>query len=220
MEIICQTPSSPFSQSSSDESWKYVREGFDLLAKSAEELAPFSPKKSTNLAFARQLHLDGVGYILKSLPADLKPEEQLILQSSLPSSILADEREIQRTLPASGESPPYFQKCIKGFIIQLFLVFQYLLPYLQHFIQISLEYERSHKISERLFRASMAGLNYAITRVFEIRERVSTMSDGRAEEVVIDSVGWCFVNILGGLYNGCREGMVNLKEDRDRSRLA
>jgi hypothetical protein len=174
--------------------------GMNLLSISmAESSAVSTNPQFGNASFARQLYIHALTYLLRGLPSDLTPEEQLSIHSALPLAIPLHSSASGSPAPPE---PSLLHRTLASIIVQLFVFIQFLLPYIRWLVSTAYEYEREHKIGERVWREGMekgkSGVETAATLL--------AMGDGRVGKAAM----WVVEGVTGGVHEGLGEGMAVL----------
>jgi hypothetical protein len=206
---------------------KLWKSGLNLLSLAAEESSIISrDPRFGNAGFARQLYLHAVVYLIHGLPADLTTEEQLSIRSSLPSGVVESLRLEANPAYASTPSTPVttsqtslLHRTLASIIVQLFVLFQFVLPHLKSLLSSAYRYERTHKISERALGGSIATMDALGKRGLLVSEAVLGMSDGRVGRMVADVTSWLIDGITGGIHEGLGQGMVIIGAMRPASEV-
>jgi hypothetical protein len=138
--------------------------GLNLLSYSIEESSNLSqPNSQSNSSFARQLYIHSLSYLLRGLPTDLSPDEQLSIRSALPSTVVspitisqASSSTPETKLNITRSQPPsILHRTLASTILQLFILFQFLLPYLRVLLNRAYQYERQHRITEKVLASGV-----------------------------------------------------------------
>jgi hypothetical protein len=188
--------------------------GFNLLSLAADESSIISQDpRFGNPSFARQLYIHAMIYLLRALPADLTVEEQLSVRSSLPQGVVATHLEGQGYASRSSMSrttnqPSILHRTLASTIVQLFILFQFLLPYLKYLLSSAYQYERTHKISERVVSGSISTVDTLGKRGVLFSEAVLNIGDGRVGQLLAQGASWLVEGVAGGIQDGLGEGMV------------
>jgi hypothetical protein len=163
----------------------------------------------------RSLYINGLSYLLEALPSDLTNGEIKTIENHLPKRLHSSisSRYGQRPVGPSvmrntSTQPSYLHRFLSSVIIYGFLFAQLLLPYVKALLQSIYQYERSHRITERLVAATLevaddltkSGATSATTAVRSNQGKIAT---------VISSVTyWWIEGFAGGIYEGIGEGMI------------
>merc|ERR1712098_969485 len=100
-------------------------------------------------------------------------EEQLSIRSSLPQGVVEPLRlEVngfsQPPASASDSQPSLLHRTLASTIVQFFIFAQFVLPYIKYLLSAAYQYDREHKISEKVLSQGIetvdtlgkAGLSY------------------------------------------------------------
>jgi len=208
-------------QSDSGVQWKYAKQGFSLLALAAQEESLLEQDP----VFGRKLYLDSLGYLSRGLPADLSAAEVAGLRLALPESLSgpmgggevaarAAEGRVERR--REGREVSMLHEAVASITLQLFLVLSFILPYVQLLLQQAYQYDRRHRISDKLVRQSYQLVDHLGRHAMVLAAHVCTMNDGQIGVVVRDVGFWWLQGVSGGLYDGFGEGMQTLRRDTER----
>ena len=184
----------------------------NLLSLAVAESSTTSPEsRFGNRGFARQLYIHSLTYILRGLPSDMTADEQLSIRSALPAEI-AEPTHLQSVLekskiPADSE-PSLLHRTLAFSIIQLFILLQFLLPYVKFLLNAAYRYEREHKISQKIISQGIETIDVAGKRGVEAAGMVFGMGDGRVGQLLTDAASWVVEGVTGGIHEGVGEGMV------------
>lgn len=183
--------------------------GLDLLGSAVIEAQ--YPDKG-NQAFARQLYIHALGYLLQGLPQNLSQAEAKTLQASIPPSLQSDDRT--RDASASnrtnaGPPPPsLLHRLLASGIVQLFIFFSFIVPYIKICLRSAYKYERSHRVSERVFAAGVDMVDKVGQRSLGIAGTVMQVGNGKVGNLMAGTCAWWIEGISGGIHDGVGEGMA------------
>lgn len=159
-------------------------------------------------------------YLLDALPSDLTPDETTMLQHRLPEQVIdavASSSHPQIThLEGPTQSraiqPPrsYLHRLLASSIVQIFLVIRFLLPYFRIFLRQIYEYERSHRITERIVTTTLEAADGLGKSSVNIGSAVCKLNEGRVGAAVGNLATWWIEGVAGGIYEGVGEGMMHL----------
>jgi hypothetical protein len=93
-------------------------------------------------------------------------------------------------------------------IVQIFILLQFLLPYLQYLLSAAYQYEREHKILEKVLSQSLETMDTIGKRSLTITGAIYGMGDGKVGQVITDLSIWVIEGVTGGIHEGVGEGMV------------
>lgn len=177
--------------------------------------------------FIRQLYIHSLTYLLRGLPSDLSSSETMSLQSALPASMLTSfQLEVSdralAPLPhstAAAESemkPSVLHRLVASAIVNLFLIFNLLLPYIQLVVAHAYRYERKYKISERVFRSSLTAVDEVSRRGLDLADAVCRLNDGKVGRLLGDYMVWWVRGVTGGIHQGLSDGLNALSAENKR----
>lgn len=180
--------------------WKFANRGMNSLAVAVDEASTLSTTpRFGNASFARQAYIHALVYLLQGLPTNLGPEERLSIRTALPAGVVpSPSSSYSSTEPA----PSLLHRTLAFTIIQLFLLFQFLLPYIKYFVGVVYEYEREHKIGETVWRTGIEGGKKGVEGVGALLE----MGDGRVGK----AAAYVVEGVAGGIHEGLGLGMAAL----------
>ncbi|KAJ5711955.1 hypothetical protein N7488_006111 [Penicillium malachiteum] len=195
--------------------WNRVIPAFNLLRNAGYEAQqPYADGRLT-----RSLYINALMYLLDALPSDLTLEETTMLQNRLPESV---KLSISSNLPSQphpeGQTPTkavpchrsYLHRLLAFVIIQFFLLIRFLMPYLRILLRQLYEYERSHRITQRLVTTTLDAADGLGKKGFDIGTAVCRFNEGRVGMAVGNLLSWWVEGIAGGIYEGVGEGMMHL----------
>lgn len=195
--------------------WKFANQGLNLLSIAVEESSSISQDSSFgNAPFARQIYLHAITYLLRALPSDLTTEEQLSIRSALPAGIVEPLRlETSRVYTsqsriASSAPPSLLHRALASTIVQLFIFLQFVLPYLKYLLTAAYQYDRSHKISEKVLNQSVTTVDRLARAGIAASGAVYGMNDGKVGQMITETVAWVLEGVTGGIHEGVGEGLV------------
>jgi hypothetical protein len=156
----------------------------------------------------------------------MTPEEKISIWSAVPSDVLdlsqvnTSSKEVvrageRRLAEQSGEEPPSFlHRALATFIVQMFVLFQFLLPYINIFAAAAYKYERQNRISERVFASSMNTMDGMMKNTIKVGNSVYQMNDGKVGHALNNLICWWVKGVTGGIHQGVGEGLVVLGIER------
>lgn len=173
-------------------------------------------------SLVRQLYIHGLSYLLRGLPNNLSPEEKISVSSAVPEDVAALRAvKIQSTElvqiksrvlldPNSAEyqKPSILHRALAALIVQMFLVVQFLLPYIKVFMAAAYRYERRHRISERVLSSGINTMDGVMRRSMEISNTVCSMNDGKVGQALNELAVYWIRSVTGGIHDGVAEGLV------------
>jgi hypothetical protein len=180
--------------------------GLSLLHLCASQSSSIEQEGVQGAVVARQLYIDALKYLLRGLPTDLTPDEQLGIRSALGPGVIAPlQAEVSglstsRSSRQTEEHPSLLHRALASFIIQLFILSQFLLPYIRIFLKNAYEYERTHRISEKVLASSIDVIDVFGKRTAGITAALWGMGLGEV-------ITWVVNGVAGGIQEGIGEGL-------------
>ena len=167
-----------------------------------------------NASFARQVYLHAITYLLRALPSDMSTAEQLSIRGALPPGVVEPLRlDVNpgynaRIVSPSSDQPSLLHRTLASTIIQLFILFQFILPYLKYLLSAAYQYDREHKISEKLFSHGIETVDSLGKTGMSFTSTIYGMGDGKVGQVITQTAAWFLEGVTGGIHEGVGEGMV------------
>ncbi|KAF7593821.1 hypothetical protein BBP40_010756 [Aspergillus hancockii] len=165
----------------------------------------------------RSLYINALCYHLEGLPVDLTFEEAARIQQSLHPRI---STPLVAPSPAGFVSQPvharyptersYLHRLLASSIVQFFILLQILTPYLKIVVHRVYQYERSHRVTERVVSATLDAAEQLGKRGVNLGSTVLSLHDGKVGVAVSNLAAWLVEGIAGGVYEGIGEGMTIL----------
>ncbi len=190
------------------------RSGLNLLSLSVDESSTMSQNPQFgNASFARQTYVHALTYLLRALPTDLTTEEQLSVRSALPSGVVEPlhigiNPEYTAHPPSQPTEPSLLHRTLATTIIQLVLLLQFILPYLKYLVSAAYQYDREHKISEKILSHSIETVEGLGKTGLGITAAVYGIGDGKVGDMISQAIVWFVEGVTGGIHEGLGEGMV------------
>lgn len=197
--------------------------GLSLLSLSISESNALSQKPESSAAspsFARQLYIHALTYLLRGLPADLTTEEGLSVRSALPPGIVAPLRlefdgvempsyhgSKNRRRGRKQSQPSVLHRTLATSIINFFILVQFILPYIKVLLRTAYEYERNHRISEKVLASSIETVD-GLGKL-GMKGGAAIWGSGLALGVG-EVVNWIVEGVSGGIQEGLGEGMARV----------
>ncbi|KAH9221435.1 hypothetical protein DL95DRAFT_356171 [Leptodontidium sp. 2 PMI_412] len=204
------------SENKSGIGWKFANQGLSLLSLAVDESSSISHDPNFgNASFARQLYLHALTYLIRALPTDLTTEEQLSIRSSLPQGIV-EPLHLQvngYTQPSSATSdnqPSLLHRTLASTIVRLFIFLQFILPYIKYLLSAAYQYDREHKISEKVLSQGIETVDTLGKTGLSWTGAIYGMGDGKVGQVITETAAWFVEGVTGGIHEGVGEGMVIL----------
>lgn len=167
-----------------------------------------------NQAFARQLYVHALGYLLQGLPQNLSEAEAKSLQASIPPSLQIDDtRRDGQPSPRTTAGPPppsLLHRLLASGIVHLFVFFSFIVPYIKLVLRGAYRYERTHRVSERVFAAGLDLMDQVGQTGFGIAGIVMQIGNGKVGSLMAGTCAWWIEGISGGIHDGVGEGMARM----------
>ncbi|KAK5133598.1 hypothetical protein LTR08_007546 [Meristemomyces frigidus] len=202
-------------RTSSGVRWKYAHQGHTLLSLSTQE----ADAPSHHPQFSRKLYIDSIEYLLHGLPTEMTAQEEASLRCALPSSLLTapsteDQLAVQRTRdierfdqPAPAPDPSVLHRAVAQVTLYAILLVYMILPYVQLLLQRMYQYDRKHKVSDRLLAQGALTADMLGKQTLLLANNLCAMNDGKVGEAVRGAGVWWVQGVSGGVYDGLGEGM-------------
>jgi hypothetical protein len=189
-----------------------------LSAQESRALANDSKRGIPSLT--RQLYLHGALYLLRGLPDDLSNEEIVSLWAAcrdhmcdiavLEADKRASEKQLERTqnqsVVANGQAkqpPSTVHRLVSAVILQMFLLAQFLAPFVSHFLALAYRFERRHRISEHMLKSGIRTVDQAV----KIGDSVCRMNNGKVGNALQDFLIWWMNGVVSGIQEGLEKGL-------------
>ncbi|KAM3425083.1 hypothetical protein BST61_g7049 [Cercospora zeina] len=211
MEVPLQEPDRG---SSSGVQWKYADPGLSSIMLAQSEDA--TPGMSS--IFARKQYISGAACLLHGLPSELSEEELQNLREALPTALKADiatggqlalrskgPDDNVSLRPAAQRST--LQNWVAMFTLYMFLAASFVLPYLQYLLREAYQFDRKHKISDKLLAHGIDAAAAMRRRTLVIASQVCSMNNGKVGEQLRDVSLYMVQGVSAGVYDGIGEGM-------------
>lgn len=187
-----------------------------------ESAAASSDRENGSPSLVRQLYIHGISYLLRGLPNNLSSEEKMTVSSAVPEEVVVLRKvKFQSTdvihvkssvgFDAKGEkyqTPSILHRALAAMIVQMFLIVQFLLPYIKVFLAAAYRYERQHRISERVLSSSINTMDGVMKRSMEVSDTVGRMNDGKVGQALNELAVWWIRGVTGGIHDGVAEGLI------------
>ncbi|KAA8570561.1 hypothetical protein EYC84_002823 [Monilinia fructicola] len=178
------------SESKSGIGWKFANQGYNLLTLAFEEASAISQNSHFgNTSLARQLYLHALTYLLRALPSELTTEESMSLQAAIPKDVVDSLQE--------ESNPSESDQNVAATIIQLFILFQFILPYVKYLLTSAYQYDRTHKISEKVLSQGIVTVDTLGKSGLAITGAIYGMGNGRVGQALTEAVAWVVEGVTG-----------------------
>lgn len=225
-ESVYSTPPIFFaSESKTGINWKYANQGSSLFSQAHAESHTLSQRDDeTTTIFTRQLYIHSLTYFLRGLPSDLTAQETLSLQAAIPESLVPVRVEpcthTMMTLAHDGTiteidsgEPSLLHRVTAILVFRSFVLMQFLLPYIKLLISHAYQFEREHRITQRLVSNGIMTADSLRRTSLQFSRTVCQMNDGKVGKALNDVALWWVAGLTGGLQQGIREGVLMLSND-------
>lgn len=208
------SPLSPHQKGTADD----FRPGMQLLDHSLHESCTLTARDPTQ-TFPRQLYIHACTYLLRALPTEMSAEETISIQNALPREVRegiarqSGTSELVARLGSSSDAAAVpaersiVHRTISYIILQLFLVFNMLLPYIKLLLGVAYRFERKHRISKRAFSAGVQGVDAVGKRGVELSKALCSLNDGKVGQSMNEVMVWWIRSVTGGIHEGVGEGL-------------
>jgi hypothetical protein len=149
-------------------------------------------------------------------------EEQLSIRGALPPGVVEplrlDINSGYKHMNASStiDQPSLLHRTLASTIIQLFILFQFILPYLKYLLSAAYQYDREHKISEKVLSQGIETIDSLGKRGLNFTTALYGMGDGKVGQMITRTAAWFVEGVTGGIHEGVGEGMVIMGAARPR----
>ncbi len=149
-------------------------------------------------------------------------EEQLSIRSSLPQGVVEPLRlEVngfsQPPASASDSQPSLLHRTLASTIVQFFIFAQFVLPYIKYLLSAAYQYDREHKISEKVLSQGIETVDTLGKAGLSWTGAIYGMGDGKVGQVITKTAAWFVEGVTGGIHEGVGEGMVIMGAPRRSS---
>ncbi|KAJ5259374.1 hypothetical protein N7478_012355 [Penicillium angulare] len=166
------------------------RSAFNLLRNAGYE----AQQPHADGRLARSLYVNALMYLLDALPADLTTEETTMLGNRLPHSVKSSlaisssaqhvQVEGQKSTKAPSSPRSYLHRILASVIVYVFVLIRLFLPYIHAFLRWVYEYERSHRITQRIVATTLDAADELGKRSAGIGSTASKLNEGRLGTVI------------------------------------
>ena len=190
------------------------KSGLNLLSLAVDESSTISQNPDFgNASFARQVYIHALTYLLRALPDDLTAEEQISVRGALPPGVveplhLSNHYLSDAQPTVSAESPSLLHRTLASTIIQLFILFQFVLPYIKYLLAAAYQYDREHKISEKVLSQGIETVDTLGKTGLSLTGAIYGMGDGKVGKMITETAAWFVEGVTGGIHEGVGEGLV------------
>ncbi|KAF4126736.1 hypothetical protein GMORB2_0473 [Geosmithia morbida] len=177
-------------------------------------------------ALSRKAYIDGLTYLLKSLPADLNGYEAEQVRAALPVQV--SQRGAGGDLEQSNALRPYYMypsgggrshrgggdgrrrnstvhRVVHALVLNMILVVHLVLPYVALLVKAAMSVERRYRMSETIIGHSMSAFHVAGRQCARAAEAVLTTTPSHG---VSSTFVWTVEEITRGVSDGLGEGLL------------
>jgi hypothetical protein len=192
---------------------------------SRESNVPISTSDETSVTLTRQLYIHGMTYLLRGLPRELTPEETLSLQAALPQALEIHTNPNATPLLSGSQSnassprtppnePTILHRMTAVFVLQAFILMQFLLPYIKLFLSHTYQFERKYQITKRLVNTGVTTVDELGRRSLRLSQTICQMNNGMVGQTVNEMTIWWVTGVTGGVQQGLAEGLKAMRAER------
>jgi hypothetical protein len=166
--------------------------------------------------------------MLRGLPIDLSVDEKMSIWSSIPpdvqqispitNSAVVIHPGKQRIGGATNtKNPSLLQQVVASFIVQMFMITQFLIPYIKYCLAIVYKYERRYRISERVIASSVQTCEGMMKTGLQVTDTICRMNDGKVGQALNEMSVWWISGVTAGIHQGVGDGLAMLGAKEDAS---
>ncbi|KAK6441504.1 hypothetical protein LTR95_002261 [Oleoguttula sp. CCFEE 5521] len=199
---------------------KAARHGYALLDLAAREQSCSNPDDQLR----RKLYIDGVGYLLRSLPEILTFEEEVALRAALPESLAEDsirskqsDRQCGSQLEQLTSQKPLLHRAAATGTLYTLLALSIAVPCVQSICSQAYALDRKHKVSDRLITSTTSILQLATMQTLAIAIAIWNLNDGQLRKATGDLGVWLARDLGGGAHEGVMEAIGRLKLEEEKT---
>ncbi|KAF1911336.1 hypothetical protein BDU57DRAFT_524404 [Ampelomyces quisqualis] len=205
--------SEPVYESSSGIQWQHAKHAMAGL-KEAQQMARSSATEMDEVSSAiiRSQYLHSMTLLLRSLPTQLTPGEEMTLSAAIPRRLHPDGT--QALVPgsqshAAADSTAVSQDATSHSIVwrvtawvvfKMVLLIYLLVPYMQGFLRYAAEFEQEHHLARRALETSFTVAS-GVSR--KVCETACQLQHG----ILSDATVYCVESVAGGMQQGIAEAL-------------
>ncbi|KAI1485325.1 hypothetical protein F5X96DRAFT_660439 [Biscogniauxia mediterranea] len=204
--------------------WRYATQGSYLHHSAARE--------KEDPGFARRAYIDGVAYMLKSLPDDLDDHETSVIRQALPSSCAAPAAgsaiggdgagfagpgdQQQRTIGwrPSDQGKTLLHRAVAAVVSSLVVLLHVLMSCAVLLVRAGAQYERQYSISQHIVSRGFVFATAVGRHSVVLSGKICAMSDGRVGRAMTDLAAWTVENLTSGFQDGIGQGIWAIEQKR------
>ncbi|RVX70850.1 hypothetical protein B0A52_06006 [Exophiala mesophila] len=154
-------------------------------------------------AALRSMHIDAVRYMHMALPSDLTPLEINSLRASMPVELLAFP---ESPSPRIERPPTILRRSVAQLVCWALAIVLFVVPvvmaFLNRALQIALNVERRHQVTERLLSNSLDIVSAFGEQGSRLQQPMARFKDGPLGNAFLKIVNWFMEGVLGGVNDG------------------
>jgi hypothetical protein len=148
----------------------------------------------------RSMHIDAVRYMHMALPSDLTPLEIESLRASMSPQLFPGAAQVGPG--CAHRQPNRLRQSVAQAVCWVVSGLLLLLPIFVALLQRMIQFERRHRVAERLV-ANGAQVTYALgDRGIELHQAIVRFRDGPLGGACVDSGLWFIEGFIGGFHDG------------------
>ncbi|KAI9728872.1 MAG: hypothetical protein M1834_007130 [Cirrosporium novae-zelandiae] len=216
----------PEMESKSGLNWKYAAQGLNVLNLSFSESRQ-SPSAGPR-SITRDLYIHAITYLLRALPPSLEADEASSITSALPKQIVySPSQQLLPTEENHGQNqnqsnqrdiqPSFLHRAFSATVLQLFLIFSFIFPYIRAILSQAHDLDRKHNLSGRALAVLIVGTDKLARNTVGFGERLVNVGDGKVGQIMMwgmGEMGEAMKEVVGGVAEGVGEGLSALGETR------
>ena len=194
--------------------------GLSLLTQAYRESnVPLHNTDEISADLTRQLYVHSMTYLLQGLPVDLTPEENFTLRAAAPQNLVNTNSdpealvsvEVPSNKPVSAkeqlQKPTILHRVTAMAVFYIFVLVQFLLPYVRLFVSHAYQFEREHQITKRMVASGVNTVDELSRRTVRLSQMLYQMNDGRTAQTINELTLWWIRGLAGGVQQGIEEGL-------------
>jgi hypothetical protein len=83
-----------------------------------------------------------------------------------------------------------------------------ILPYLKYLLAAAYQYDREHKITEKVFSQGMETVDSLGKTGLHLTGAIYGLGDGKVGQMITETAAWFVEGVTGGIHEGVGEGLV------------
>jgi hypothetical protein len=173
-----------------------------------------------NETFQRKAYLDGLDYLLRSLPPDLDVSEAEQIKAALKTKLARRDGPRSR----SGASTPDLEtarpnslvhRLVQLYVLYAILVIRFIMPYVIIIFKAVTSVERKYKLSEAMLGHGLSCFNALGRYCARVAQLFLTANGGNVGRRVSSSFEWTMEEVTRGISDGVGQGLVDTRWTMD-----